>query len=70
MEYKYLKESDILIIILAYNRIEYVEKAGPINIHFSIDKKPILIEILNSTKFLTEALNFTEKAKDYKRAVQ
>jgi uncharacterized protein YuzE len=68
LKYKYIKENDILIIILTHGRIEYVEKAGPINIHFSTDKKPIIIEILNASKFLTEALNFTEKDNDYKRS--
>jgi uncharacterized protein YuzE len=61
LKYKYIKDSDILIIILTCDKIEYVEEAGPINIHFSADKKPVIIEILNARDFLTEALNFTKK---------
>lgn len=68
MNFKYIKEADILIIILANEKIEYVEQAGPINIHFSINKKPILIEILDATDFLSKALNFTKKAEDYKHS--
>jgi uncharacterized protein YuzE len=68
LKFKYLKEADILIIILAYGKIEYVEQAGPINIHFSIDKKPLLIEILNATNFLTKAFDFTKKAEEHKCA--
>ena len=66
MEFKYIKEADILIIILANEKIEYTEQAGPINIHFSIDKKPVLIEILDAKDFLSKALDFTKKAEDYK----
>ena len=68
MEFKYFKEADILIIILANEKIEYTEQAGPINIHFSIDKKPVLIEILDATDFLSKALDFTKKAEDYKHS--
>lgn len=68
MEFKYFKEADILIIILANEKIEYTEQAGPINIHFSIDKKPVLIEIPDATDFLLKALDFTKKAEDYKHS--
>jgi len=68
LNFKYIKEADILIIILANEKIEYTEQAGPINIHFSIDKKPILIEILDATDFLSKALNFTKKTEDYKHS--
>jgi uncharacterized protein YuzE len=67
LKFKYIKENDILIIVLSHGKIEHVEHAGPINIHFSIDKKPILIEILDATNFLKKALDFTKKAEEYKR---
>ncbi len=67
MEFKYIKENDILIIILAHRKIDHVEQVGPINIHFSIDKRPIIIEISNATNFLKKALNFTKNTEDYKR---
>jgi uncharacterized protein YuzE len=68
LEFKYFREADILIIILANEKIEYTEQAGPINIHFSIDKKPVLIEISDATDFLLKALDFTKKAEDYKHS--
>lgn len=60
MRFKYSREADILIIILSYEEIEYVEQAGSINIHFSHNKKPVIIEILEATEFLSKALNFTK----------
>ena len=66
MRFKYSKEADILFVILTDGKIDYVEQAGPIKIHFTHDKKPILIEILGATEFLTKALNFTKKAEIYK----
>jgi len=67
LKFEYSREADILVVVLAHGEIEYVEQAGPINIHFSRDKKPLAIEILEATEFLSKAVNFTKKAENHKR---
>lgn len=39
---------------------------GPIVVHFSERRKPILLEILDAGEFLSEAMKLTMKLKDEK----
>ena len=66
MKIRYSKNEDILIIELSNEKIDYAEEKGPIIIHFSHDKKPVLLEILGASEFLSEIMELTTKAKSHK----
>ena len=66
MKIKYSRNEDILIIELSNGKIDYAEEAGPIIIHFSSDKKPVLLEILEASEFLSEVIKLTVNAKSHK----
>ncbi|MBI3609664.1 MAG: DUF2283 domain-containing protein [Nitrospirae bacterium] len=52
MKINYDRKTDILLIELSKNRIAYAEEAGPIIIHFTKSRKPVLLEILDGSDFL------------------
>lgn len=66
MKIRYSKTEDILIIELSSEKIDYAEESGPIIIHFSCDKKPVLLEILEASEFLAEVMELTTKAGSHK----
>lgn len=66
MKIRYSKNEDILIIELSNEKIDYAEETGPIIIHFSVDKKPVLLEILEASEFLSEVMKLTARAKSHK----
>jgi len=66
MKIRYSRDEDILIIELSDEKIEYAEEMGPIVVHFSDRRKPILLEILDASEFLSEAMKLTMKLKDEK----
>lgn len=66
MKIKYSRNEDILIIELSNEKIDYAEETGPIIIHFSSDKKPVLLEILEASEFLSGIMKLTTKDKSHK----
>ena len=66
MKIRYSKNEDILIIELLDEKIDYAEETGPIIIHFSVDKKPVLLEILEASEFLSGVIKLTIKTKSHK----
>ena len=49
---KYNERKDILMITLSDEPVEYSEKSREFVIHFSRDRKPVLVEILSAENFL------------------
>jgi len=66
MKIRYSKNEDILIIELSNEKIDYAEETGSIIIHFSVDKKPVLLEILEASEFLSGVMKLTARAKSHK----
>ncbi len=56
MRIKYNREDDVLIIEISDEKIDYAEEVDNMIIHFSKEGKPVLIEILDASEFLTEIL--------------
>lgn len=54
MKTKYYKEDDLLVIKLSKKPYEVAEKIGSFIVHYSKDKEPVLLEILNASKLLKE----------------
>lgn len=63
MKVKYSKEEDVLLVEVSDEPIEHAEEVGSIIVHFTKDEKPVLLEILDASKFLAEAAKATGKIK-------
>ncbi|MBI4547357.1 MAG: DUF2283 domain-containing protein [Ignavibacteriae bacterium] len=59
MKIKYDREDDILIVEIGKGKIDFAEESGPLIVHFTKQKKPVLLEIMNASKFLA---SLTESA--------
>lgn len=55
MKIKYNKEDDVLIVETAPGQIDYAEEMGPLIVHFTKDDKPVVLEILDASDFLSKA---------------
>lgn len=61
MKAKYYPEDDFMVIKFSDKAYDYAEKIGMFIIHYTKDKNPVAIEILNASKFIretTEALPY------------
>lgn len=56
MKFNYNRKEDILIIELNKKRIDYAEQSGSIIVHFSPQREAVLLEILNASGFLRQAV--------------
>ena len=54
MSAKYYKEDDLLVIKLSKKPYKVAEKIGSFIVHYSKDKEPVLLEILNASRLLKE----------------
>ncbi len=63
MKISYDREQDIMLLELSSKPIKFAEKMGPIIVHFSEDEKPVLLEILDASEFITTALKVSIQAK-------
>lgn len=63
MRVSYDRDTDILMIEILDENVDYVEEAGPMIIHFSKDGEPVLIEILNASEILAEITKISMKAR-------
>lgn len=57
MEYKYDSDADILSVTIQDKAFDYASEMGDFIVHFSKEGKPVYLEILNASKFLTKAKN-------------
>jgi len=63
MRVRYDREVDILMCELTDEPIEYAEEAGPIIVHFTKDGRPVMLEILDASKFITETVKVAMTSK-------
>ena len=54
MKAKYYSEDDLLVLKLSDKPYDYADKIGTFIIHYTKSKEPVLLEILNASKFLKE----------------
>jgi len=60
---RYSPDEDILLYEVSQEPIDYAEETGSVIVHFSKKGKPVLLEILDASKFLAETTLAREKAK-------
>ncbi len=54
MKHRYDKEDDVLMIWFSKDPIDYAEQVKNIIVHYSKERRMVLMEILNASKFLKE----------------
>jgi len=54
---KYSKDVDALLIELSDKPIDFAEEEGQFIIHFSNDREPVLLEVLDAKNFLMSTLS-------------
>jgi len=64
MKISYDKEKDILLIESSEEPIDYAEEVGSIIAHFTKEGKPVLLEILDASEFLSEVIKASMPAKE------
>ncbi len=55
MKAKYYEDADLISWKISKKPFEYASRSGDFVVHYSKDDEPVLIEILNASKFLKEA---------------
>jgi len=63
MKMSYNRESDVLLIQVSEEKIDYAEEMGPIIIHFTKEGKPVLLEVLDASEVISEATKIGMKTK-------
>jgi hypothetical protein len=63
MKMKYSADEDILTYEVSSEPIDYAEETGSVIVHFTKEGKPVLLEIMDATKFLAETAKARERAK-------
>lgn len=61
MKIKYDRQEDILMVETAPGKIDHAEEMGPFIVHFTREDKPVLIEILDASDFLSLATKSSMK---------
>lgn len=54
MKAKYYQDADLLSLRISNKPYKFARQKGDLIVHYSEDKEPVLIEIVNATKFLKE----------------
>jgi len=62
MRVRYDRETDITLVELSKEKIDHAEEMDNLIIHFTKDNKPVALEILNSSNFLSELTKVAMKA--------
>lgn len=55
INFRYDKEDDVLMIWFSKDNINFAEQTGNVIMHFSKQKRPVLMEIIDATAFLKHA---------------
>jgi uncharacterized protein YuzE len=53
MRVRYDRDEGFLTIEAAADNIDFAEEVGPVIVHFSKEREPVLLEILHASGFLT-----------------
>lgn len=64
MKISYNREDDVMMLELSTDKIDFAEEMGPIIVHFSKAHKPVLLEILDASEFISAATKSTMRLKD------
>ena len=54
MKAKYYEDADLLSLRVSNDPYKYARQTGDVIVHYSEDKEPVLIEIVNAAQFLKD----------------
>ncbi len=63
---KYSADEDILLYEVSQEPIDYAEETGSVIVHFTKEGKPVLLEIMDASKFLAETARARKRASKFK----
>ena len=63
MRLSYNREDDVLMIETARGKIDHAVESWPIILHLNKEGKPVLVEILRASEFLTQATRIGLKSR-------
>jgi len=63
MKVSYDRDEDILLIELSKGKIDFAEEKGPLIVHFSKKREPLLLEILHASEVLSKITETTIRSK-------
>ena len=66
MEIKYSRDVDILLVRLSDAPADYAEETDGVIAHFSVDGKPVLLEIQGGREFLLHSITSLVKGDEVK----
>jgi len=64
MKISYNRDEDIMLLEVSQEKIDFAEEMGPIIVHFTKERKPVLLEILDASEFISIAAKSTMRAKN------
>lgn len=64
MKISYNRESDILMLEISNEPIDHAEETGPVIVHFTKEDKPVLLEVLDASEFLSAVTKIGMRAKE------
>jgi len=63
MRVSYDRETDIMLVETSKGKIDFAEEIGPIIVHFTKDRKAVLLEILDASEFISNLSRVSMQAK-------
>lgn len=64
MKVRYSRSEDVLLVELSEERVDYAEEMGPVIVHFTEDGRPVILEILDASEFITKISRAAMRAKE------
>ena len=61
MKVEYSKNEDILMYEISGETIDYAQEMDSVIVHFTKSGKPVLLEILDASKFLAQTMKATKR---------
>ncbi|MDI6731108.1 MAG: DUF2283 domain-containing protein [Candidatus Margulisbacteria bacterium] len=63
MKISYNREDNVAMIELSSKKIDHAQEAGDVIIHFSKTDEPVLLEIMDASRFLANLMQVSMRAK-------
>ena len=67
MKVEYSSKEDILMYEVSDEPIDYAEEMDSVIVHFTKSGRPVLLEILDASKFLAQTIKATRKSATLQR---
>ena len=67
MKVDYSREEDILMYEVSDEPIDYAEEMDSVIVHFTKSGKPVLLEVLDASRFLTQTMKATRRSRSSRK---